>query len=85
MSGPPLSLLSPREVETSKRNIQEISTHCDELILDHHHVRDPHFKENLPEIWNMESVKTAAEYRGSPNRLLEAHRKELYSGETILY
>jgi hypothetical protein len=84
MSGPPISLLSTREVETSKRAILKIATHCDELILDHHHVRDPHFKEALPEIWRLESVKTAAEYAGNPNRLLETHRRELYSGETGL-
>ncbi|KYK29981.1 MAG: MBL fold metallo-hydrolase [Theionarchaea archaeon] len=80
MSGPPTYLLTPEDIQKAESNILELLDYCDQLILDHHHVRDIHFREKLPEVWKSSKVKTAAEYAGEPNVLLEAKRKELYSG-----
>lgn len=78
MSGPPVHLLTPQEIETAQTNILELLDYCDELILDHHHTRDAAFKQILPDVWKNSAVKTAAEYTGQPNTLLEAKRKEFY-------
>lgn len=78
MSGPPTYLLDTRDIQKAESNILEVMDYCDELILDHHLVRDSGFKEALPEVWKSKKVKTAAEYKGFPNALLEARRKELF-------
>ena len=79
MSGPPAYLLQPEDIKRAESNILEVLDFCDQLILDHHHVRDITFKDALHEVWKSPKVKTAAEYAGCPNLLLEAQRKELYS------
>jgi predicted metallo-beta-lactamase superfamily hydrolase len=81
MSGPPAYLLSPQEVDKAQTTIVTLLDYCDEIILDHHHTRDAAFKKALPAVWKNTAVKTAAEYMGQPNTLLEAKRKEL---QTIL-
>lgn len=80
MSGPPAYLLTPEDAQKAESNILDMLDFCGELVLDHHHVRDLTFKNAFPEIWKNSKVKTAAEYVGSPDLLLEAQRKELYSG-----
>ncbi len=79
MSGPPAYLLPPEKLHEAESNILELLDYCDQLILDHHQVRDLTFREALPEVWKSPKVKTAAEYTGRLNILLEARRKELYS------
>lgn len=78
MSGPPMYLLNWEDISTVESNILEILDYCNQVILDHHHLRDKTFKEALSEVWKSPKVKTAAEYAGYPNVLLEARRKELY-------
>ncbi len=80
MSSPPSYLLSLEETKKAQSNILEVADHCDELILDHHLLRDLAFRDELREVWKNPKVKTAAEYAGQSNLLLEARRKELYSG-----
>ena len=48
------------------------------MILDHHLPRDLDFKKRLSEIFSYANVKTAAEFLGKPNNLLEAQRRELW-------
>ncbi len=83
MSGPPTYLLNEEDIRKAESNILELLDYCNQLILDHHHVRGIHFREKLPEVWKSSKVKTAAEYAGEPNVLLEARRKELYSGQNL--
>jgi predicted metallo-beta-lactamase superfamily hydrolase len=83
MSGPPAYFLNPEELSKARSNILEALDYCDQLILDHHHVRDLAYKEILHDVWKSTKVKTAAEYAGQPNCLLEAKRKELYSSEEL--
>jgi predicted metallo-beta-lactamase superfamily hydrolase len=78
MSGPPVHLMNPEQVQIARSNILTIADCVRELILDHHHVRDLGYKEHLPDIWKNTKVKTAAEYAGCSNLLLEARRKELF-------
>ncbi|MGC1120024.1 MAG: hypothetical protein WBA22_02930 [Candidatus Methanofastidiosia archaeon] len=78
MSGPPVYLMSSEQIQTAQSNILAITDCSRELILDHHHVRDLMYREQLPEVWKNIKVKTAAEYSGCPNLLLEARRKELF-------
>ena len=80
MSGPPVHLLSPAEIKRAESTILDMMDCCSQLILDHHHVRCLQFKEALPDIWKNPKVKTAAEYTNQPNSLLEARRKELFTG-----
>jgi predicted metallo-beta-lactamase superfamily hydrolase len=82
MSGPPVYLMSPEQIQTAQSNILAIADCARELILDHHHVRDLMYREQLPEVWKNIKVKTAAEYSGCPNLLLEARREELFH-ETV--
>lgn len=84
MSGPPANLFSKKDIQTAKETILAILTCCDQLILDHHHVRDNTFKETLPDIWKNPRVVTAAEFIHQQNTLLEANRKALYSSSSII-
>lgn len=79
MSGPPAYLLTPEDIERSESNILDTLDYCGQCILDHHHVRDTSFKEVFREIWKSSKVKTAAEYTGKCNQLLEAERKKLFT------
>lgn len=85
MSGPPTYLLTPKDIQRAESNILEVLDYCNQLILDHHHLRDIHFKERLPEVWKTPKVKTAAEYIHEPNTLLEAQRKEFYTTSSIIF
>ncbi|MBU7019344.1 MAG: hypothetical protein HXS44_17695 [Theionarchaea archaeon] len=78
MSGPPVSLLSEKDIMRAESNISEMLDYCHQLILDHHLLREKHYKELLPSIWKSPKVKTAAEFEGKPNTLLEADRETLF-------
>lgn len=82
MSGPPVYLMNSEQIQTAQSNILTIADCVRELILDHHHVRDLMYREQLFEVWENTKVKTAAEYSGCPNLLLEARRKELFRNHT---
>jgi len=82
MDGPPILFLgwkfSYKNLEEAKTNFQRIldETKAD-IILDHHLLRSLDYKEKFPFFGN-NRVKTAAEYLGKENAMLEAHRKELW-------
>ncbi len=76
---------SRRSLENSNINLKKMVDETDvkTVILDHHLLRDLNYKERIrPFIDHAEShgvrVVTSAEYSGSENDMLEAHRKELY-------
>ncbi len=81
MDGPPVLFLgwkfSYKNLEDSKANFQRIldETKTD-VILDHHLLRSLNYKEMFP--FFGERVKTAAEFLGKENKMLEARRKELW-------
>ena len=84
MDGPPILFLgwkfSYKNLEEAKTNFQRIldETKTD-VILDHHLLRSLDYREKFP-FFDGKRVKTAAEYLGKENNMLEAHRKELWSG-----
>jgi predicted metallo-beta-lactamase superfamily hydrolase len=84
MSGPPVNLFTAKDINTAKSTILQMLPYCNQLILDHHHVRDTTFKETLPEIWKNPKVMTASEFINQPNKLLEANRKKLYNSSSII-
>jgi len=82
MDGPPILFLgwkfSYKNLEESKTNFQRILDETKtEVILDHHLLRSLNYKEMFP-FFDGKRVKTAAEYLGKENLMLEAHRKELW-------
>ena len=71
--------------EAAKRNLIEAlgSTPLRCVILDHHLVRDPNYKEKLKEVFGAcrkVKILTAAEYLDLPNLFLESWRRELVKG-----
>lgn len=82
IDGPPILFLgwkfSYKNLEEAKTNFQRIldETKAD-VILDHHLLRSLDYAKKFP--FFGERVKTAAEYLGKENLMLEAHRKELWS------
>jgi len=81
MDGPPILFLgwkfSYKNLDEAKQNFKRIldETKAD-VILDHHLLRSLDYREKFP--FFGERVKTAAEYLGRENIMLEAHRKELW-------
>lgn len=56
------------------------------VILDHHLLRDLHWKDKIKILFDLARrkgiiIQTAAEFRGEENNLLEARRMQLYNGE----
>ncbi|MCX6694766.1 MAG: MBL fold metallo-hydrolase [Candidatus Altiarchaeota archaeon] len=90
MDGPPTYFLgykfSVENMEKAKENTLKIinETGC-ELILEHHILRDLKYKERFAEVYDTGNAKTAAEYLGVENKLLEMHRKELWGTEKPNY
>ena len=81
MDGPPVLFLgwkfSVSSLESAKDNFQRILDETNaEVILDHHLLRSLNYKEMFP--FFGERVKTAAEFLGKENNMLEARRKELW-------
>jgi uncharacterized protein len=85
VDGPPTYFLgykfSAENMEKAKANILRIikETEC-ETILDHHLLRDLKHRERYAEVWQTGKAKTAAEYIGKENNLLEMKRKQLWGG-----
>ncbi len=76
---------SKDKFEAAKKNLIEAfrTSPLRQVILDHHLVRDPNYKEKLKEVFEVcEKVEivTAAEYLGLSNLFLESWRKELVRG-----
>ncbi|MBN2518088.1 MAG: MBL fold metallo-hydrolase [Candidatus Altiarchaeota archaeon] len=83
MDGPPTLFLgwkfSYKNLEEAKENLLLIQREVDpEIILDHHLLRDLRYRELMGRVYDNEKVKSAAEVLGKENRMLEAHRKELW-------
>ena len=58
-------------------------TNVERVIIDHHLLRDIHWKDRIKPLFTFANskgilIQTAAEYRGEENNLLEARRQELY-------
>ena len=83
LDGPPTHLIethfSRPDLDKAINNILDIITLTRAVvILDHHLLRDNLYKILLKDVYERSSrVKTAAEYLGVPNRLLEANRDKL--------
>jgi len=83
VDGPPTYFLgykfSVGNMEKAKSNLLRIisETGC-ETILDHHLLRDLKHRERFAEVFAAEKAKSAAEYVGVENNLLEMRRKELW-------
>lgn len=89
IDGPPTYILrqgfGAEELEGSKQNIMAVlrKTDAATLILDHHLIRDRHWKEEMEDVLKEAArlkrrVVTAAEFLGSVEEPLEAKRKELF-------
>ncbi|MFH1404231.1 MAG: MBL fold metallo-hydrolase [Candidatus Altiarchaeota archaeon] len=83
MDGPPTYFLgykfSQANLMKAECNLLEIldETGC-MLILEHHLLRDLKHRERMPRIYSTGIPRTAAEYVGVEDNLLEARRKELW-------
>lgn len=58
------------------------------IIIDHHSPRDPDWRRKMKPLFDMAEhrnikCRTAAEYRGEEDNLLEARRKKLYKDEPV--
>jgi predicted metallo-beta-lactamase superfamily hydrolase len=76
---------SRKSLTSSIENIQRImrETSVKSIVLEHHFMRDLHYKEWIAEVYEYAAekgvkVSTAAEYCGRSIEMLEARRKELY-------
>ncbi len=79
----------PRKLlDIANQNVIRIleETRVKTLIVDHHLVRDKHFREKIKPVYEKaqelgKKVVTGAEFSGERERFLEAYRKELWKGE----
>ncbi|HDD05214.1 MAG TPA: hypothetical protein ENF51_01865 [Candidatus Aenigmarchaeota archaeon] len=74
--------MSSKLFEQAKESMMKAVENSGEVIFDHHGVREENFKEKNP-IFETGKVKTAAEFLGKENLLLEAWRKKLYQGMKV--
>jgi len=90
IGGPPTYLtqykVNPKNIEQAMMNFNVVAENVPVTVLDHHILRDENWKQTAqPSIDKAASlgnrVVTAAEYAGTENKLLEAHRKALYKTE----
>jgi len=70
-------------MKASIENMKKIVRKCglDVLIIDHHFLRDLKWRERIKEVFRIAGkteIKTAAEFLGKENEMLEARRRELY-------
>jgi predicted metallo-beta-lactamase superfamily hydrolase len=77
---------SPGDLRASIRNICDIieTTKVRTLIIDHHLLRDPKWKEEIKEVFASAGkigtkAVTAAGFLGREEEILEAHRRQLYA------
>ncbi|RKX68946.1 hypothetical protein DRP53_09605, partial [candidate division WOR-3 bacterium] len=87
LDGPNTSMLGyrffPEDLKASLQNITALlnSDFLNRLIIDHHLLRDPNWQKWLAEI--PDKFETAASFMGKEERLLEAHRRELYQRHPV--
>jgi len=74
--------MSSKLFEQAKESMMKAVENSKEVIFDHHGVREEDFKEKNP-IFKTGKVKTAAEFLGKENLLLEAWRKKLHQGMKV--
>ena len=91
IGGPPVYLaqykVSPKNIESAMMNLETIVENVPVTILDHHILRDENWTQTAHSAIDKASslghrLLTAAEYAGTENNLLEAHRKTLYQTES---
>jgi hypothetical protein len=87
----PLTYMLGREftaenLRAAIRNISELleTTRVQTIILDHHLLRDQHWKETMAEVFakaekNGKKVVTAADFLDREDEILEAHRQQLFA------
>jgi predicted metallo-beta-lactamase superfamily hydrolase len=80
--------MSQKAFEASKENLKKAisETQAEEVILDHHLLRDINYKEKISDVLALAEKKgkkllSAAEFLGLENFFLEAWRKEIHKGE----
>ncbi len=74
--------MSYGDLEKAEKNLLSIIKSTDaEIILDHHLLRDLKYRERLEKVYSHGNVKTAAEFLGMKNNMLEARRKELWGSD----
>jgi predicted metallo-beta-lactamase superfamily hydrolase len=80
--------MSQKAFEASKENLKKAisETQADQIILDHHLLRDINYKEKISDIIELAERKgkklmSAAEFLGLENFFLEAWRKEIHEGK----
>ena len=83
LSGPPTYLQGPVGPDVVQRGIDNLmrlvgETGC-RVIVDHHAVREPRFRDRLADAFATGRVVTAAEYIGRINECLEARRAALWA------
>jgi len=74
---------SKASLEKAVENLKKISEVSREIVLDHHLLRDINWRNQISELFVhaeqfSTEIKSAAEFRGVEENLLEARRKELY-------
>ena len=74
---------SKASLEKAVENLKKISEASREIVLDHHLLRDINWRNQISELFVhaeqfSTEIKSAAEFRGVEENLLEARRKELY-------
>ncbi|MEM4251266.1 MAG: hypothetical protein QW828_05495, partial [Candidatus Bathyarchaeia archaeon] len=88
LSGPPLylsgGLVKEEQIALARTNLTRLSQEVSTLILDHHLMRSPDWREFVEPALQAAELKrnviqSAAEHARLPNRLLECRRRELYS------
>jgi predicted metallo-beta-lactamase superfamily hydrolase len=79
--------MSQKAFEASKENLKKAisETRADQVILDHHLLRDIKYKEKISDVIELAERKgkrlmSAAEFLGLENFFLEAWRKEMHEG-----
>lgn len=80
--------MSKASFEKSLENVKTAleKTKTKTVILDHHILRDIHYKEKMKSVFELAAklhkrLLTAAEYYGLENFFLEAWRKQIYEGK----
>lgn len=74
------------DLNSSLTNIRELveKTSVQTLVMDHHVIRDPNWKEELKELFasaekSGKKLVTAAGFLGKEDEMLEAHRRQLFA------
>jgi len=77
--------MSKKSFQLATQNLKKVieKTQAKTIILEHHILRDLHYKEKLKEIFELaknlnKKIFTVAEFYGQENLFLEAWRKDLY-------